>query len=184
MPKIAYGFGIIPKEPDRMKRPKFNILQAHHGRICPYCAKVMVFAFDHPHRPTRDHVLPKIRGGNQKPNNRLIVCALCNTHKGYRTLIEWHRHLDRIHDPRAMFVWAVIQAKDIAGFTMYEPEETTADERILPKIPNGVRVDESAVQRSDMPVRPTEIVARLHLPADLGADVRKPDVPPSEPSDT
>jgi 5-methylcytosine-specific restriction endonuclease McrA len=105
-------------------RPNYTRFQAANGRPCPYCAETMVIGdVESPHQPTRDHILPRSRGGSHKQNNGLIVCRACNVAKDNRTLVEWHAQLVRYSDPRAMFVWAVIEARDIAGFTLYEPEK-------------------------------------------------------------
>ena len=105
-------------------------LRRFHGRPCPYCAVPMEFGDPHsPRRPTKDHLLPKARGGRGLHGNVLMVCGGCNVSKGDMTLIEWHAHLERVRDPRAIFVWAVIQSRDIAGFTLYDPKDLGAHEQ-------------------------------------------------------
>lgn len=52
--------------------------------ICPYCLKPML-----PEEMTRDHVLPKSRGGKTEKGNIIIVCKHCNQEKGALTLEEY-----------------------------------------------------------------------------------------------
>lgn len=45
----------------------------HHGKTCPYCQRTM----DRGNarlQPTRDHVIPRVRGGTLK----IICCLACN----------------------------------------------------------------------------------------------------------
>lgn len=39
--------------------------------------------------PTRDHVVPKSRGGSGHSSNILVVCSPCNGQKGSMLLSEW-----------------------------------------------------------------------------------------------
>lgn len=56
---------------------------------------------------TREHVVPRIRGGELIPGNRLIVCWGCNQDKANRTLQEWINKLRINGDPRLLLVEAV-----------------------------------------------------------------------------
>lgn len=38
---------------------------------------------------TRDHVVPKSRGGSDDPSNIVVACRTCNCSKGDRTPEEW-----------------------------------------------------------------------------------------------
>lgn len=42
----------------------------------------------------RDHIIPVSKGGKNSADNIVMACYLCNTHKGNRTLNDWH---DKIH---------------------------------------------------------------------------------------
>lgn len=92
------------------------------GRPCPYCAETMTRWG--PRQVTRDHVLPRSRGGVRHerdggqitlPNNILYVCWSCNNHKANNTLQEWHDRLHRAGDPRALIVLAVIKSTSESG---------------------------------------------------------------------
>lgn len=84
------------------------------GEPCPYCAGIMVKSLNQNsgRNPTRDHMIPKVRGGGRT----LIVCSACNLNKGNFTLREWLAVLLVERDRRAQHVAAVIaQNKADAG---------------------------------------------------------------------
>lgn len=56
---------------------------------CPYCLKTFPLT-----EGTRDHVIPKSRGGSSDPKNIVLSCAECNQKKGSLTdkeFAEWKR---------------------------------------------------------------------------------------------
>lgn len=60
------------------------------GRKCPYCGRAMKASIKRENRhlfPTRDHVIPKSRGGTLKMSIR--VCWECNGLKGNKDPFEW-----------------------------------------------------------------------------------------------
>lgn len=61
-----------------------------------------------PHRATRDHKLPRSKGGALTFENRIIVCRRCNEDKRDLTIGEWHLDLRSVADPRARRVWLVL----------------------------------------------------------------------------
>ena len=58
------------------------------GCRCVYCARIM-YGEQTGAAPTRDHAVPKSRGGTMATSNRLIACFECNQLKNDRTLEEW-----------------------------------------------------------------------------------------------
>lgn len=83
------------------------------GRPCPYCGVAMTSHMEKKKLPSdvsRDHKLPRSRGGECRGDNRIIVCRSCNSRKGSRTLAEWHLALSASSDPRARHVAAVLEA--------------------------------------------------------------------------
>lgn len=50
-------------------------------KVCVYCGAEREI--------TRDHVLPKSRGGGDDPENIVWACRNCNSAKGNRTPEEW-----------------------------------------------------------------------------------------------
>lgn len=90
--------------------PVFGKVAAHSARqtACPYCGTTMNGRDKHPRAPTRDHVQAKSVGGSRAPENFVMVCRLCNGHKGRMTLEEFHAWLDQRGDKRARHVAAFI----------------------------------------------------------------------------
>jgi hypothetical protein len=61
---------------------------------CYYCDKPLdKDAADPNDRPTRDHLLPRSRGGKLEPKNTVAACRRCNCHKDNMTLAEYTRYL-------------------------------------------------------------------------------------------
>jgi 5-methylcytosine-specific restriction endonuclease McrA len=67
-------------------RPKYLgskfILAEFGGKPCPCCGNAMIPGTER--RPTKDHVIPKSRGGTLEGNNCRIVCKCCNHEKADR----------------------------------------------------------------------------------------------------
>jgi len=61
-----------------------NLYSMEATIVCPYCLKPMS-----PKEMTRDHVIPKSRGGKTEESNIIIVCKRCNQEKGALTLEEY-----------------------------------------------------------------------------------------------
>lgn len=80
------------------------------GKPCPYCEEPMTL-HGRRSKATKDHVVPRIRGGKLTTRNRLIVCAGCNGDKSSRTLEEWLVHLERTRDRRAQAIAVLIQKR-------------------------------------------------------------------------
>lgn len=85
---------------------KRSICRKHLHKRCPYCDVPMLGGRT---RPTKDHCVPRSRGGDLNDGNMVIVCWGCNTAKGDRTIIEFHADLLAVQDPRAAHVGVFIQ---------------------------------------------------------------------------
>lgn len=59
----------------------------HHGLPCYYCGVIM--GKRKAKKPTRDHVVPKFKGGTNKNSNIVWCCLDCNRSKGSLTLDEF-----------------------------------------------------------------------------------------------
>jgi hypothetical protein len=57
-----------------------RLLFRRDGHLCMYCGHEF-----EDHELTRDHILPKVQGGNDTWTNVVAACARCNSHKGGRT---------------------------------------------------------------------------------------------------
>lgn len=88
------------------------------GEPCPWCRETMVKppvgssrVHSHPHRVSRDHLIPKSRGGGPI----VFVCAACNGDKADKTLDQWLIELLADGDPRGAVVaaWMARHARQI-----------------------------------------------------------------------
>ena len=60
--------------------------------ICGYCGAKKEL--------TLEHILPRLGGGPDSPDNAVLVCGECNSSKGDRRLYEWFGLEDRYGVPR------------------------------------------------------------------------------------
>lgn len=60
-------------------------------------------------RPTRDHCVPRSRGGTLSGGNCVILCARCNGDKNDMTITEFHAMLHKAKDFRAKRVGKFIE---------------------------------------------------------------------------
>jgi 5-methylcytosine-specific restriction endonuclease McrA len=61
------------------------------GKACPFCGIIMSRrnGFNYPSAPSRDHDIPRSRGGLHVDSNILICCRSCNEDKGSLTANEY-----------------------------------------------------------------------------------------------
>ncbi len=103
------GYMRTPSAPQA--EPPVSTLEQWNGALCPYCAKVM--HTEHMHmKPSRDHIVPRGRGGPNTSANLTIACTRCNHNKGDKTLLEWQFELALKNDPRMAHVAAFLQAHE------------------------------------------------------------------------
>ena len=86
-----------------------EMLRKAVGTPCPYCLIAMPRTGKY--RASRDHLVPRIKGGTLSPENVLIVCQSCNSDKSHLSLIEWAAMLRRKKDPRAETVSLLIKGR-------------------------------------------------------------------------
>ena len=77
---------VMPKRLSRDYVPPFSNrgLFSRDGHMCLYCGET----FSH-HNLTRDHIIPKSRGGDDSWLNSATCCSHCNNDKSNRTPEEW-----------------------------------------------------------------------------------------------
>jgi hypothetical protein len=61
------------------------------GDTCVWCGA----AFDARTRPTREHVIPRVKGGPSWLENEVEACRRCNGERGHRALVEWLDECER-----------------------------------------------------------------------------------------
>lgn len=64
---------------------QLNVSKIQQNNYCWYCGKEMS-----PTTLTRDHVFPRIKGGDNDMNNIIMVCKTCNSSKGNMDLLRWY----------------------------------------------------------------------------------------------
>lgn len=90
------------KAPDPIRDPYMRsenyryTLYWKQERMCNGCKKIFVFR-----DMTLDHILPRIRGGTDVPENLQLLCAPCNSSKGARTQEEWDQALKKKEQSRS-----------------------------------------------------------------------------------
>lgn len=103
-------FPVLSKYERKLYRNAAALRQGH----CTYCGKPFDFwGLDPDRAPTIDHVLPQCRGGEDTPDNLLVVCSRCNSLKGgmthgeylavmKRKRMEFEAHINRLELMRFM----------------------------------------------------------------------------------
>jgi hypothetical protein len=90
--------------------PGVSAVDEANGKSCPYCGQTMDIEV-HDRYPTRDHILPRCRGGRADGSgNIVIVCFACNNAKDNRTLGEFLLDLAKVNDPRSFRIAMLISA--------------------------------------------------------------------------
>lgn len=56
--------------------------------VCPYCLRTLPLS-----QATRDHLVPRSRGGKTEPSNIVLACGPCNQKKGSLTPEEYKEWL-------------------------------------------------------------------------------------------
>lgn len=64
---------------------EFNVKKIQQNNYCWYCGKAM-----DPNKLTKDHVFPRVKGGDNDMDNIIMVCKSCNSSKGDTDLFEWY----------------------------------------------------------------------------------------------
>jgi hypothetical protein len=84
-----------------------EIVERFSGVDCPYCRMPMGQTYWS--QPTRDHVVPTSKGGDNTPTNIIVACRRCNGDKGGMHLSRWYGYLYATKDPRAKIVHDAIE---------------------------------------------------------------------------
>ncbi len=61
------------------------------GDGCVWCSR----PFDDRVRPTREHVIPRVKGGPSWLENEVAACARCNRERGHATPVRWLEEVRR-----------------------------------------------------------------------------------------
>ena len=75
------------------------------GDGCVWCSR----AFDRLVRPTREHVIPRIKGGPSWLENEVAACGRCNRERGHASPVQWLDEVrQRGRDPRPEVIEAAL----------------------------------------------------------------------------
>lgn len=77
-----------------------TVREKYTGLPCPYCAEPMTGR----RGPTREHVVPKSKGGRDGDSNIIIACKRCNHDKGDLHVAEFYAWLLARGDARSAVV--------------------------------------------------------------------------------
>lgn len=79
------------------------------GPSCVWCSR----PFDDRVRPTREHVVPRVKGGPSIPENEVAACARCNRERGHASPVQWvDEAVARGRTPRPEIIAASLRRLD------------------------------------------------------------------------
>lgn len=64
---------------------RLGVIVGRDGDGCVWCSR----EFDHFVAPTREHVIPRVKGGPDWVENEVAACARCNRERGHATPVQW-----------------------------------------------------------------------------------------------
>lgn len=73
-------------EGDEQESDWYVVLAARDGAECFYCLRALTRK-----QSTRDHVIPRCKGGNSEDSNLVLACKSCNGAKGDKDPSGWPR---------------------------------------------------------------------------------------------
>ncbi|RZS82808.1 HNH endonuclease [Motilibacter rhizosphaerae] len=87
MPRPAPTSG--PRQPGRAARLQLAI--ARDGAVCVWCGRALTGLVE----ATREHLVPRARGGPSWLENEVPACRRCNRERGHRPVVEWLEECER-----------------------------------------------------------------------------------------
>lgn len=77
--------GRPPGGDDRASSARLGLIVERDGDGCVWCSR----GFDRLVRPTREHVIPRKKGGPSWVENEVAACGRCNRERGHATPVQW-----------------------------------------------------------------------------------------------
>ena len=76
-----------PAHPHRPPSSQQRLVVAldRDGPTCVWCSR----GFSDRVRPTREHVVPRVKGGPSIPEYEVAACARCNRERGHASPVQW-----------------------------------------------------------------------------------------------
>lgn len=77
--------GRPPGGDDHASSARLGLIVHRDGDGCVWCSR----GFDRLVRPTREHVIPRVKGGPSWVENEVAACGRCNRERGHTTPVQW-----------------------------------------------------------------------------------------------
>lgn len=68
-----------------MSSARLGVIVERDGDGCVWCSRL----FDRLVRPTREHVIARVKGGPNWLENEVAACARCNRERGHASPVQW-----------------------------------------------------------------------------------------------
>lgn len=75
----------VPRIPQPSSAQRLVVALDRDGPYCVWCSR----EFGDLVRPTREHVIPRVKGGPSIPENEVAACARCNRERGHHSPVQW-----------------------------------------------------------------------------------------------
>lgn len=72
--------------PPKIANRRLELYRVQFG-FCAYCFNRMAKAIGRRNTVTADHIIPRVHGGNDEPDNLVGVCSVCNNKKRHTPLL-------------------------------------------------------------------------------------------------
>jgi hypothetical protein len=95
-----------PRIPQPSSAQRLVVALDRDGPYCVWCSR----EFGDLVRPTREHVIPRVKGGPSIPENEVAACARCNRERGHHSPVQWLDEVSaRGRTPRPEVIAASLQ---------------------------------------------------------------------------
>lgn len=101
----AYCSTRCQRNSSKYRRGRFVVTESQRTRIyerdgwtCQICGNTAATEYRHddPMSPTLDHIVPRSKGGPDTDENLRLAHAVCNSHRGTETVVNWRERLDEV----------------------------------------------------------------------------------------
>lgn len=84
---------------------RLGVIVVRDGDGCVWCSR----PFDDRVPPTREHVIPRVKGGPSWLENEVAACGRCNRERGHATPVQWLEEVRRRgREPRPEVIEAAL----------------------------------------------------------------------------
>lgn len=75
---------LVTTSPSEAKKQFKQSIKDQWGNACCYCGNTKNLSLD--------HVIPKVKGGNDTKSNLVCACTSCNRDKAHSIMEDWYRN--------------------------------------------------------------------------------------------